>query len=220
MIPWAFGWTGLIALPLATVRKHDLFFDEDFRGWGVDDLEWSYRICASGTPIVLRPDVCALHLPHPRDMAANRRTEARNFRRLLRKWPGPDVELATAFGDFDANGLYLGFMQELRLAAGGSGHSLATLRGRCRGREILVAGAVLDAQRHLVEAELLTRFDDRNEVEVLPLVGLALPYADENVDECRLLPSLARFSAKYAEAIRAELGRVSRKVILPAMAEA
>ena len=27
-----------------------LYFDESFRGWGNDDLEWGYRVCASGIP--------------------------------------------------------------------------------------------------------------------------------------------------------------------------
>ena len=79
-IPWAFAWTGLIALPAAAVAADQLYFDESFRGWGNDDLEWGYRVCASGIPIVLRPDVYGLHLPHraergrePADRAGERR---------------------------------------------------------------------------------------------------------------------------------------------------
>jgi hypothetical protein len=34
------------------VAADQLYFDESFRGWGNDDLEWGYRVCASGIPIV------------------------------------------------------------------------------------------------------------------------------------------------------------------------
>ncbi len=220
VIPWAFGWTGLIALPMATVRKHDLYFDETFRGWGVDDLEWSYRIAASGTPIVLREDVYALHLPHVRDMGANRRAESKNFRRFLRKWPGPDVELAHAFGDFDANGLYLEFQKELCAAAGGDGRGLAAIRGTIAGADTLVLGAATEVGGRIVDRALLASFDDRSGLEILPLVGLGLPYEDKSVDECRMLPSLSRFTARYREALQRETERVSRKVVLPARGDA
>jgi glycosyltransferase involved in cell wall biosynthesis len=105
-IPWAFAWTGLIALPAAAIAADRLYFDESFRGWGNDDLEWGYRICASGIPIVLRPDVYGLHLPHLRNATANRLTEKANADRFLRKWPARDVELVHLAGDTRANGLW------------------------------------------------------------------------------------------------------------------
>jgi glycosyltransferase involved in cell wall biosynthesis len=209
VIPWAFGWTGLIALRRSTVAEHDLFFDEEFRGWGVDDLEWSYRICATGTPIVLAPDVYALHLPHVRDSAANRATEERNYRRFLRKWQTPDVELSHAFGDVAANGLFLEYSAELaKINAAGP---IGSLRGRIGGRDVVLTGAPLDASSP-AGAELLARFDDRASVERLTLIGLALPYDDKSVDECQLLPALSGFSAKFQRAARAEAERVAKQV--------
>ncbi|MFI2710805.1 glycosyltransferase [Micromonospora sp. NPDC018662] len=210
VIPWAFGWTGLIALPRALVREHRLYFDESFRGWGVDDLEWSYRVCASGTPIVLRPDVYALHLPHLRDTAANRVTETANYRRFLRKWPGPDVELAHAIGDVEANARYLEFRRELR--AVGEGRPVGTLRGRVAGRSVLVVGAALDPGRRPVDPAVGDLFDDGAAVEALPLAGLALPYDEGEVDEARVLPAVGRFSAGWRDAVAAEAARVARRV--------
>ena len=157
VIPWAFGWTGLIALPLRTIHEHGLYFDEDFRGWGVDDLEWSYRICASGTPIVLRPDVYALHLPHVRDAAANRVSESRNYRRFLRKWPTHDVELAHAFGDVEANALFRAYTRELAAVSGG--RSLVCLLGTRSGGPIAVVGVPTGADRRPVDPAVLRLFD-------------------------------------------------------------
>lgn len=216
VIPWAFGWTGLIALRRATVHARDLFFDEDFHGWGVDDLEWSYRICASGTPIVLCPDVYALHLPHVRDASANRATEERNFRRFLTKWPGPDVELAQAFGDVAANDLYLEYAAQLgRIAAG---RRLGSLRGSADGREVVMTGVPFDAQGR-ADAAILRAFDNAADVEHLALAGLALPYDDKSVDECRVMPAISGLPARYLDAAVTEADRIAKQVLILADAE-
>lgn len=212
VIPWAFAWTGLIAVPAATVRRHDLYFDEDFHGWGADDLDWGFRICASGTPIVLRPDVFALHLPHERNAAANGLTERVNYRRILRKWPQPDVELANAFGDFDANSLYLRYTEELA-GVRGDGAQLGTVHGRVNGREVVVMGVPLDASGQ--PGDNVTVFDHGCAIEALPLAGLALPFDDNAFDECRVLAPLSRFSAPFWNAVCAEAKRVAKTVVLP-----
>jgi glycosyltransferase involved in cell wall biosynthesis len=210
VIPWAFGWTGLIALRADSVREHGLFFDEkNFHGWGVDDLEWSYRVCAAGIPLVLCPDVYALHLPHIRDSAANRQKEVANYRRFLQKWPRSDVELSFAFGDLAANGLYLEYRRELRAAAGGA--TLGTVRGSIDGQHVVMLGVELDPSGARPEA--LAVFDRGFEVEQLPLAGLALPYDDHAMDECRVLPSIASLSARYRDVIYGEAGRVAKRVI-------
>ena len=212
VLPWAFAWTGLIALPLAAVRRHDLFFDETFHGWGVDDLEWGYRIAAAGIPIILREDVHAIHLPHTRDADANRLTEAANYGRFLRKWPRPDVELAYAFGDVAANSLYQGFVKELRAVQGG--RSLGLVRGTVDGRDTLLVGVPIDDSHQVSgRADLPERFDAATDMEVLPLIGLALPYEDGSVQDCRLLPALDGFSERYRDRIRAEAARVARSVL-------
>lgn len=209
IIPWAFGWTGLIALPRRLVHEHELFFDESFRGWGVDDLEWSYRICASGTPMVLRPDVYALHLPHVRDADKNRATESGNYRRFLRKWPAPDVELAHTFGDVDANGLYLDFEREL--AAAGGGHRLTSLRGTRLGENVVVVGVRVDDHGRPVDPQVSQLFDGAP-IESLPLVGMALPYGDKSFARCQVMDSVDKLSDRYRKAVWTEADRVANRV--------
>jgi glycosyltransferase involved in cell wall biosynthesis len=205
VIPWAFAWTGLVALPLVTVRAHDLFFDQSFRGWGVDDLEWAYRVCESGIPIVLREDVYALHLPHVRDSVANSLTEKGNYRRFLRKWPRSDVELAHAFGDVAANSMYLRYIGELSRLAGGSGRTLGSLRTAEGGVDVLTLGVVLDADLRPVDPVPAG-------AEVSRLVGLALPDDDRSFGECRLLPPATALPQPYAAVLLAEAERVAKAV--------
>jgi hypothetical protein len=182
----------------------------------VDDLEWGFRVCASGTPIILKKDVYGLHLPHQRDAAANRESEQANYRRFLRKWPRPDVELAHAFGDVEANRVFLDFRRELATVAGGRGCTLAALRGTANGNQVLILGAALSPGRPVPDPDVAALFDAGSRIEVVNLAGLALPYDDMSVDECRVLPPISAFSARYRDAIRAEAERVAETVILPA----
>ena len=151
-IPWAFAWTGLIALPAAAVAADQLYFDESFRGWGNDDLEWGYRVCASGIPIVLRPDVYGLHLPHRRNAAANRRTGQANADRFLRKWPARDVELVRLVGDTRANGLWPDYRAAVAQASGAAAFGVAV--GTVPGGTALVIGVPVDDADRPVERPL------------------------------------------------------------------
>ncbi len=210
VIPWAFAWTGLIALPRKTVRHFDLFFDEDFHGWGVDDLEWGLRISETGTPIVLRPDICAIHLPHTRNTPANRIMESANYRVFARKWPRLDVELAYAFGDMEANRLYETFRRELATLVGESGR-LGSFRGLRAGRNVLVLGTLND-RTGSTDSKTASVLHELRDVESVPFIGLALPYDDATFHECRIMPSICKLSPHYVEAIGAEASRVAQSV--------
>ncbi|MDT0345106.1 glycosyltransferase family 2 protein [Streptomyces litchfieldiae] len=214
VIPWAYAWTALVAVPRALIEEHDLTFDPAFKGYGVEDLEWAYRISRTGTPIVMAPDIYGIHLPHVRNVAANRDTEQRNYRYFVGKWPDHDVELAAAFGDFEANGLAREFRAELTNAAGGGRDaSLAVVRGRADGADTLIVGAVVDGAGALVgEPAVAALLDPGAPVEVLPLAGVALPWADGSLAACRVLPPVARLAPKYRDAVLAEAARVAGDV--------
>ncbi|MGW3168431.1 glycosyltransferase family 2 protein [Streptomyces sp. NPDC001142] len=208
-IPWTFVWTGLVALPRGAVVEHGLYFDEDFRGWGVDDLEWGFRICASGLPINLQPHIYALHLPHPRDAAANERTEADNYRRFLRKWPRRDVELSMTVGDVRANETWFAHLAELKHA--GRAHSIAAARVTAATQSAVVLGIPVD------EHDRPTRPADRARVKsgdwrLWPLIGMALPMGDQEVELCLLDPSIHRLNESTRKSVLAEAERVAETV--------
>ncbi|MEV6827081.1 glycosyltransferase family A protein [Amycolatopsis sp. NPDC051102] len=208
-IPWAFVWTGLVALPRSAVVELDLYFDEDFQGWGVDDLEWGFRISASGLPINLQADVFALHLPHARDAAANERTELANYRRFIRKWPRRDVELSMTVGDVCANKIWFAYLAELKRAS--QAHTIAAARGKMGTRSALLLGIPVDEQ------ELPTRLADRARIgsgdwQLWPLTGTALPLEDEEIDVCLLDSSIHRLSRKTRESVLNEAHRVAKTV--------
>ncbi|GIF14160.1 glycosyltransferase family 2 protein [Actinoplanes teichomyceticus] len=200
VIPWSFAWTALIALPRSLIVDNGLWFDLGFHGYGVEDLEWAYRVGRTGTPIVMGREFFGVHLPHVRSVAANKRTEAPNYRYFLAKWPGPDVELACAFGDFEANERYTGFRRALAEVTGRPGGTLTVVRGVVDGRSELVAGVVPGTTGVLPAGA--------TDVQVLPLAGLALPYPDGGVDRCRVLDPVHALPEPYRERILAEVRRV------------
>jgi glycosyltransferase involved in cell wall biosynthesis len=211
-IPWAFAWTGLIALPAAEVAAGRLYFDESFLGWGNDDLEWGYRVCASGIPIVLRPDVYGLHLPHPRNATANNRTGRANADRFLRKWPARDVELVRLAGDTRANGLWPGYLAAMADASGAAAFGVAL--GVTAGARALAIGVPLDGAGHPADRALLDRFDAGTDVSLLPLTGFGLPFEDGGVASCRVGARIQRLPAGYRDAVLAEAARVSDDVVV------
>jgi GT2 family glycosyltransferase len=213
VIPWSFAWTGLIALPRRALHENDLFFDESFVGWGVDDIEWGYRIDRAAIPIVLRRDVYALHLPHVRDSAANFASEAITYQQFLAKWPGHDVELAAAFSDVEANELYQDFQAGVRAALPPGAHRLGTVRGTEDGAPVLVVGVPLDEAGRMV-GELPAALDPDRPADILPLVGMALPDADGSATVCRVLAPARRLPARYADKVLATAHRVAGTVVV------
>jgi GT2 family glycosyltransferase len=88
---WYQFWSANIS-----IRTEDYWaiggFDEDFHGWGAEDLEIGYRLLAHGIPIVLSRDAWSVELPHDRGVA-NVATSLRNMQRVLDKHQDPAVEL-------------------------------------------------------------------------------------------------------------------------------
>jgi glycosyltransferase involved in cell wall biosynthesis len=112
VIPWPYPWIALVALPRALVATRDLWFDPTSQCYGVEDLEWAYRVRRASVPILMSRDFFGLRLPHVRDVAANKRTETVNYRNFLERWPGYDVEKACTLGGLAANEAYLAFQEE------------------------------------------------------------------------------------------------------------
>ncbi|MBB5078752.1 glycosyltransferase family 2 protein [Nonomuraea endophytica] len=201
-LPWALVWSGLVALPTATVRGHDLAFDEGFQGWGAEDQEWGWRIHASGTPIVLGDRVYGLHLPHRRDAPANFACFRANRRYFLAKWPCLEVEVYRAYDFAEANRRF----DDIRREVVEMGVDLCCLRGSVGGRDVLLVGAT---------AADGAVFDGGVPSDTLPLVGFALPYPDGDVGECRVMAPILRLGAASRETVLKEAERVAARVVAP-----
>lgn len=212
IIPWSFGWTGLIALRHNTVIEYQLYFDEEFHGWGVDDLEWSYRICQNGIPIVLCKNIYALHLPHVRNAIANTKTEKRNYIRFLRKWPRLDVELAKAFGDVRSNEMLLQ-LNTLGLINSDMTHQFFCIQGIEKGQLVLFVGAKMDSNNKLLDEKCARIMRDWEHVETIPLIGMGLPYNDRMFQTGYVSPYINLLSEPFKDTVYREVKRVVCKIV-------
>ncbi|HEX9061768.1 MAG TPA: glycosyltransferase [Clostridia bacterium] len=210
-IPWAFAWTALIALPRKVVEENMLYFDVSFKGYGVEDLEWAYRISRTGIPLALKHDVWGIHLPHARNVHSNQLTERTNYRYFLGKYPGYDVEIVSAFGDFQGNIDYIEFKKEIERVIQDK-NSLSVLKSNVKGVDTLVIGVIQDKNGSYVNAGSIPMFDMEREMNLMPLVGISLPFEDHSMDECFILPEIKGLSEKYRNLIIKECERVSKKV--------
>ncbi|WP_016910025.1 glycosyltransferase [Streptomyces xiaopingdaonensis] len=205
--PWAFARTGLMALPTSTLHQHDLWLDEGFTGWGAEDQEWALRISRTGTPLLPAGDVYGLHLPHRRDFSAQEDAARRTNRYYLAKWPHLELELAIAFGGWlEAHRLCP--QAEAEVARVAAGRRPAVVRGFREGRPALAVGALVDGAGGLVDAEAEALFDSAAGLRVLPLVGLTLPFDDDEFESCHLLPLTEQLAEPFRGAVRREAERV------------
>jgi GT2 family glycosyltransferase len=54
-------------------------YDEDYHGWGVDDVDLTYRLMRAGTPLWIDAAPVVYHQEHPRDAARQAEQEERNL---------------------------------------------------------------------------------------------------------------------------------------------
>jgi GT2 family glycosyltransferase len=91
-VPWMLFWTGNCSVAAADFWRVG-GFDEDFRGWGGEDIELGHRIHNAGVSLELDPDIWAVVAPHDRDASANDEALITNVTRFLTKAPEPIVEV-------------------------------------------------------------------------------------------------------------------------------
>ncbi|MFC5285740.1 MFS transporter [Actinokineospora guangxiensis] len=90
--PWLMFWTCNVSAPTALVREVG-GFDEEYRSWGVEDVDLSYRLHRAGARFVLNRDACAIHVPHPKSYEANMASAAGNYRYFAAKYDTPVTDL-------------------------------------------------------------------------------------------------------------------------------
>jgi hypothetical protein len=86
-------------------------------------------------------------------------------------------------------------------------------RGTVDGADVLLVGATIDGDARVCDPAQAAQLDGGLAAEVLPLVGLALPYPDGSVGECRVLPPIQRLSERYRQVVLREAERVARRVV-------
>ncbi|MFK7974079.1 MAG: glycosyltransferase family 2 protein [Rickettsiaceae bacterium] len=210
VIPWAFGWTGLIAIPLSLVKSYNLYFDETFSGWGVDDLEWSYRISKNHIPIALKENIRALHLPHTRDQSSNAKSEEKNYLTFIKKWSTIDVELAYVLGDIEANNAFVEYKYSIRNILTKSTNSLSLIKCLINDESSAFIGVEVDENMEIVDHKIRNLIDKGIKYEIKPIIGIAIPYKNCELERCYITARVLSMPTKYKDLIISEAARISK----------
>ncbi len=89
-IPWFFSWGCNFSCGRTDALAVD-GFDEDFRGWGAEDLEFAYRLFKQGTRFKIAREAWGLHYPHALS-STNDVSHSRNVVHFAKKHADPLVE--------------------------------------------------------------------------------------------------------------------------------
>ena len=83
-----------------TVLRKDFIqlggFDENFIGWGVEDIDLGFRISLNGKVSFLR-GFGGIHVPHDRELLFAEQDNCRNWKLLLKKFQRFDVEITSVY---------------------------------------------------------------------------------------------------------------------------
>jgi len=215
IMKWPLCWSGNMSIRREDQIDHNLCFDETFMGWGGEDLEWAYRAYKLGFSFSLHVDIIGNHLMHFRNVNENKKEEAINFYRFLKKWPELEVELVVKYGDIEANESYLRINKCLgknRLCHKGKETKLIEFASD-NAKYLLLA---FDTDYKLEDYFINTMEKESikvNYIKEKKLIGIATPYSNKYFDIAIVVTTSAIFDL-FSEEILCEVSRVARRVYL------
>lgn len=94
--PWSIAYTCNVSAPADLVKT--TLFDEEFNGWGLEDVEWAYRMGSQGVNWAFSKRISGYHLYHDRTMNREKyESWLRNLARFLMKHDGHEVQRFEVF---------------------------------------------------------------------------------------------------------------------------
>jgi glycosyltransferase involved in cell wall biosynthesis len=200
-------------------------FDEEFNGWGFEDIELGYRLFQQGMDFRVTRDAWVLEWPHERNHDANLREAAVNIARFLRKHPEPSVEILwyalqeTSIWLCDSHYRELTAwrdqVRDLNVTA-----ELSAAAGQIpRGNRIVVIGSGGVVPLSLKGATLID-FDEVSLGKALAVgafsghhaIGLRTPLADQSADTVLITSRMTGLWDRWGAYLLAEGRRIGRDV--------
>ncbi|WP_431928592.1 glycosyltransferase [Micromonospora wenchangensis] len=224
--PWVLFWS-----LNCSVRAEDFWrvggFDEEFRRWGVEDLELGYRLFKDGVGFRLTRTAWGLHAPQGRDRDANMVDGKANVQPFLTKHPEPPVEIIwklmqrTNLLDLEDNYRFLLAHAERVRAVDVTAEVERELShlDPAGGTAILGAGGRLPAglrRAALVDfdADLLAKAASGSPHTAHHAIGLRTSLADDAVETVLLTSRLAGLWPRWGPDLLTEAHRIGRSVRL------
>ncbi len=224
-VPWILLWA-----TNCSVRTVDYWavdgFDEDFRRWGVEDMELGFRLFKHGVRFVADRDAWVIEAPHERDDEGNALGNRHNIAQMHDKHPEPVAEIGWNLIHTDR---YWPWEDDYR----------AVLAWAAEARETDVADEIAEAVADLGKADKvavigcggkvpdslegahLFDFDadllENHGPDAGHAIGLRTPLPDHSVDVVVLTSRLAGLWDRWNLEILAEARRIGREVRAPGL---
>ncbi|MGW5555959.1 glycosyltransferase [Micromonospora sp. NPDC003944] len=224
--PWVLFWS-----LNCSVRAEDFWrvggFDEEFRRWGIEDLELAYRLFKDGVGFRLTRSAWAVHAPQGRDRDANMVDGKANIARFLAQHPQPPVEIVwkvmqrTQLLALEENYQFLLSWTEGMRAVDVAGevqrelpHCDAAGQTAILGAGGRVPAALSGAVLLDFDAELLAKAASGTSHRAHHAIGLRTPLADDAVETVLLTSRLAGLWPRWGADFLVEAHRIGRSVRL------
>lgn len=223
--PWLLFWATNIS-----VRATDFHavggFDENFRGWGVEDIELGFRLAELGLPFVFSHEAWAIETPHDRDPVANLETNQHNALVFMLRHRHPAAEITWGMYQRD---LLWEIEDAYRDVLDQSGHHRdvdvsaeidEALAGMPAGTRVTVFGcgarlpAAVPDGAHVTDFDpaLLAKATADGRCEGLHLIGIRTPLPADGTDVVVITSRLSGVWTEWGREILAEAHRIGRTV--------
>jgi GT2 family glycosyltransferase len=227
--PWWIFWSLNISVT-RTVFQASGGFDEDFRGWGLEDVELGYRLARQDVAIVASRAAWAVDVPHDRSPQDNAESVLRNAAHFLERHPEPVPEMLWARYAWSPRMNVEEMCRELaRWADDSRGHDVAAelagtvphwqpaADGTAPRIAVLGCGAAVPASwppSTLMDFDpvLVDRAAASGRHAVRYGIGLKTPFADKSFDTVIVTSRLRGLWDRWGDILLAEANRIGRGV--------
>jgi glycosyltransferase involved in cell wall biosynthesis len=241
--PWTLFWTMNVSVRTADFRAVG-GFDDQFQGWGSEDVDLGRRLAVSGVQLIASRDAWAIESPHEREHEVNMDSNFGNAGRMFEKEPGLLTEMYAAIYSPESK-VSLDDIYEWRaeleheyralLASGEKARrdepapGWAVAAQDLRGKRVLVIGCgTTSAPRGAAawtlldyDEELLRRRLPSASCSVVHGLGVRTTFPDGSFDVAIVTSRLAGLWGRWGDEILAEARRLAPeiRVLIPAGAQ-
>jgi len=201
-ISWNYLYTSCVMTSKQAFMKTG-GFDESFEQWGVEDVDFGYRLSRIGKLRYCRK-LPVFHLPHTKNQYLDQRTNRANMYYMLNKYRKHIFELKIVYEK--STDLFLAYDQLLSVM-----RSYTPLSGElpCPAQCLRYQTISKSCPNGLVEYA-----DDSGTRSSMELLGIALPFRTGQFEAAYLPHSIFQYPHTLVPKIIQEFSRVARKVFL------
>lgn len=179
-------------------------FDENYSGWGVEDIDLGYRIALTEKVSFLH-GFCGLHLPHERELIYAEQDNCRNLKRLLRKSQSFDIEFVSVYRISSGQLVQIkDFLNRIRM------FDLPLLRPDANATDTLYVNCV---SINAPYGEIIY-FGKDGHRETYHLVGIGTFFEDKSIDKVIVSSSIVLYPVSVICGVLQECLRIGNSVIL------